>query len=125
MTKKYKVLFITEEKSMLDSNSKVFNEVFITTDKASNEDEALALIDENTYDIVINDVSVDISNGTSFMKKIKEIQKKQEIVALASLNDEGKLAEMVDEGIHAFLITPKEFNHALEAIAQMELVLQK
>ena len=105
--KKYSVLFIKDEKSKLDADFKTFVELFSTVDQALSETEALKLISANKYDIILNDISVDFLSGTAFVKQLKEMKEEQEIVILASPDNEGKLAEMVDLGVHAFLLDRK------------------
>ncbi len=118
--KKYSVLFIKDEKSKLDADFKTFVELFSTVDQALSETEALKLISANKYDIILNDISVDFLSGTAFVKQLKEMKEEQEIVILASPDNEGKLAEMVDLGVHAFLLTPVDFEQALEVISKMD-----
>lgn len=99
----------------------MFNELFNRVDKVETSQEVEQLMEVNKYDFIISDVNIDLPKGTIIMKEIKEKRPEQEIVALASLKDEGNLAELVDLGIHAFLIMPNQFEQALEAITQMEL----
>ena len=121
MNKKYNVLFVKDKKSTLDADSKLFNELFDTADKALNEEEALNLINANKYDILINDSIMDFLTGTAFVKHVKEMKSEQEVVLLVSPDNEGNLAEMVDLGIHVFLLTSPDFDQALEVISKMDL----
>ncbi|MDP2076633.1 MAG: hypothetical protein Q8J85_01175, partial [Sulfuricurvum sp.] len=58
-TKKWNVLFIAEENSLLDSNTPMFNQAFNKVDKALNNDETLKYLDTNHYDMIISDISVE------------------------------------------------------------------
>ena len=110
-----------DEKSKFDAHSPMFDKLFSSVDKTLTTPEAFKLMNENQYDIIINDASVDFVEGRTFSKQIKKMKPEQEIVMLVSLSNEGELSEMVDLGIHAFLLSAEEFNQALEAISQMEL----
>ena len=53
-------------------------------------------------------------------KQIKQNKPEQNIVTLVSLKDEDKLGGMIEAGIHAFVLSPEQFDQALEAIANMD-----
>ena len=46
--KKWNLLFIGDDKSMFDSDTKMFNQLFNKVDKVLGKEEALKLSDENT-----------------------------------------------------------------------------
>ena len=96
MNKKWNILFIKDNKSMLDSDSKMFSELFDKVDKALDTNKALKLIYANQYDIVIHDISVDPIEGTTFIKQIKQMKPEQVIVALVSADDEEKIGGLID-----------------------------
>jgi DNA-binding NtrC family response regulator len=120
MNKKLNVLFIKDEKSMLDSDSKMFTELFNKVDMAVDDHKALKLVFANEYDIIINDISVNPIDGITFSKQIKQNKPEQNIVTLVSLKDEDKIGGMIEAGIHAFVLSPEQFDQALEAIANMD-----
>lgn len=119
--KKYNLLFIKDTKSDFDANSQMFAKLFNTVDKVLDNADGLKLFEKNQYDIIIKDISIDFLEGSAFVKQLKEMKPKQEVIALTALEDEGKLSEMIDLGIHFFLLTPADFDQALETITQMEL----
>lgn len=121
ISKKYDLLFIKDAKSDFDLNSQMFVKLFNNVDKVLDNAEGLKLLEKNQYDIIIKDISMDFLEGSAFVKQVKEMKPKQEVVALTALDDEGKLSEMIDLGIHFFLLTPADFDQALETITQMEL----
>lgn len=117
--KKWNILFIKDDKSMLDTDTKMFIELFNKADMVSGEQKALKLIYSNKYDIVVYDISVDPLEGTTFIKQIKEMKPEQVIVALVLDSDEEKIGGLIDSGINTFLLNPTQLDQALEAIAQM------
>ena len=114
------ILFNKDTKSMFDSGSKMFTELFNKVDVAPDKHKALKLIFANDYDIIINDMSTNPVDGISFMKQIKDFKPQQNIVALVALEDEDKIGGLIETGIHAFILTPNDLDQALEAIAQMK-----
>lgn len=113
---KWNLLFIQDERSMFDANTNAFETYFNRVDKASNREEALKLFNENQYDVVLSDLSVE-PEGLGFLKQIKDIKSEQCIFALVSPKDTDKLYGIADLGINAFELTPDYFDQALEQIA--------
>lgn len=119
-TKKWNVLFIAEENSQLDSNTPMFNQAFNKVDKAQSNDETLKYLDTNHYDMVISDISVEVMEGIIFLKEIKEKKPNQVIFALVAQKDTDKLYLIANLGIHAFELSPTDFDLALEQIANFD-----
>lgn len=113
---KWKLLFIQDKRSMFDANTNAFETYFNHVDKASNREEALKLFNENQYDVVLSDLSVE-PEGLGFLKQIKDIKSQQCIFVLVSPKDTDKLYGIADLGINAFELTPDYFDQALEQIA--------
>ncbi len=114
--KKLNLLFIQDERSMFDSETKMFNVLFNRVDKVLGKEEALRFFDENQYDIVLCDLSVE-PEGVGLLKQMKDIKAEQTIFALVSPKDTDKLFGIADLGINAFELTPEYFDQALEQIA--------
>lgn len=115
--KKWTVLFIKDELSMFDSDTKMFNKLFNKVDKVLGRAEALKLFESNNYDIVIADISVK-PEEVAFMKQLIDLKPEQTIFTLVSPKDTDKLYGIADLGIHAFELDPTQFDQALETIAQ-------
>jgi DNA-binding NtrC family response regulator len=117
--KKWDLLFIGDDKSMFDSDTKIFNQLFNKVDKVLGKEEALTLFDANQYDIIIGDLSVE-PEGVALLKQIKDKKPQQTIFALVSPKDTDKLFGIADLGINAFELTPEQFDQALEQIAMFD-----
>ena len=114
--KKWNLLFIGDDKSMFDSDTKMFNQLFNKVDKVLGKEETLKLSDANQYDIIIGDLSVE-PEGVAFLKQIKDKKSEQTIFALVSPKDTDKLFGIADLGINAFELIPEQLDQALEQIA--------
>ncbi|EIF52050.1 response regulator [Sulfurovum sp. AR] len=114
--KKRNLLFIQDERSEFDAETKMFNALFNRVDKVSGKEEALKLFDANDYDIVLCDLSVE-PEGAGLLKQMKDMKTEQTIFALVSPKDTDKLYGIADLGINAFELTPEYFDQALEQIA--------
>ena len=114
--KKWNLLFIQDDRSMFDVDTKVFDQLFNKVDKVLGKEEALTLFDINQYDIVLGDLSVE-PEGVGLLKQIIDTKPEQAIFALVSPKDTDKLFGIADLGINAFELTPEQFDQALEQIA--------
>jgi DNA-binding response OmpR family regulator len=122
--KKYNLLFITDERSKFDSNTKALDECFTDVVKVQTNDEALELIKNNTYDVILHDLSVE-PEKVGVLKKIKEDTQSQMIFALVDPKDTTKLYGIADMGINAFELTPDQFDQALEMLSQYDPSVQQ
>lgn len=114
--KKLNLLFIQDDRSMLDTDTKMFNALFNRVDKVLGKEEALRFFNANQYDIVLCDLSVE-PEGVGLLKQMKDSKSEQTIFALVSPKDTDKLYGIADLGINAFELTPEYFEQALEQIA--------
>ena len=119
-TKKWNILFITEDNSMMNSDTQMFKQAFNKADKALNAKEALEFIDNNSYDMIINDISIEVMEGIIFLKEIKEKKPQQCIFAFDTQKDSDKLYFISDLGINAFEVSPENFDLALDEIGKFD-----
>lgn len=125
MDQKWNILFIAEDKSLLNSNTPIFDQMFHKVDKVLDSNEALKHIDSNQYDMVISDISVEPMEGIILLKEIKEKKPDQTIFALVTEQDSDKLYLIANLGIHAFELSPDDFELALEQIASFDPYAQE
>ena len=116
---KYNVLFIQDNNSLLDVDSKIFSQVFNKVDKVLGKEKALKLFDANEYDVIIGDITVE-PKGVGLLKQIRDLKAEQIIFALVAPKDSEKLYKIADLNIHAFELIPEYFDLALEEIAKFD-----
>lgn len=114
---KWDVLFIEDDKSEFDLNTKVFTQLFNRVDRALGEEESLRRFNNNLYDMVICDLSVD-TEKIELMKQFKEKKPNQTIFVLVDEKDTVKVYGFADLGINAFILSPDQFDEALEKMSQ-------
>lgn len=117
--KKWTMLFIKDDRSMFDSSTEVFNTLFKKVDIVLGRGEALKFFDANAYDIVMGDLSV-APEEVGLLKQMKDKEPKQTIFALVSPKDTDKLFGIADLGIHAFELTPEQFDQALDQVSTFD-----
>lgn len=115
--KKWSLLFISDERSMFDLETKKFRELFESVDIVNDNESALTAFKANKYDIVLSDLSVE-PEKVALLKQMKDIDSNTALFALVSEKDSDKLFSIADLGINAFELIPEQFEQALEAIAE-------
>lgn len=124
-TDKWDILFIAENDSTFDANTPMFDQLFNKVDKVLDADEAVRLADNNNYDVIISDISVEFIDGIRLLKLINSRKAGQAIYALVTPKDSDRLFGISEQGIHAFELEPTQFDLALETIAGMNPKLKK
>ena len=117
--KKWNILFIKEDKSLFDSETKMFTQLFNKVDKTIGTEKVFSLLNSSEYDMIIADISVD-PEGVVLLKQIKDKMPKQTIFALVSPKDTDKLYKIANFDINAFELIPEQFDQALEVIANFD-----
>jgi len=114
---KWDVLFIQDEDSDFNTDTKVFDEVFNRVDKVQGREESLRRFNNNLYDMVICDLSVN-PEEIAFMKQLQDKKPKQTIFVFVEEQDTDKVYGFADLGINAFILSPDQFDEALAEIAR-------
>ncbi|MEA1982392.1 MAG: response regulator [Campylobacterota bacterium] len=120
MNKNSNILFIKEENSEFNYETQAFDSFFEKVEMVLGEQKALKLIYKNKYDVIVNDMSVDVEEGITLMKQLKEMKPQQEFVSLVLPKDEERIGDLMEAGVHTFVLTLEQFDQALEAIAHLD-----
>lgn len=116
---KKNILFIQTQQSRFDYKTPLFTSAFETVTFAADDQKALKLIYNKSYDLIVKDMSFDVEEGITFVKQIKELKSDSQIYTLVETNDEDKIGGLIDAGIHTFVLTPEQFEQALETLATL------
>jgi DNA-binding response OmpR family regulator len=119
--KKRDILFIKDENSEFDTNSSKFGELFNRADIALDKHKALKLIYANDYDMLIHDITVDYTDGFTFVKQIQQMKPTTAIFAFVAPKDEPLLGELMELNVDAYLLNPEDLTPALEHLSEMVL----
>ena len=110
------LLFVEDPKSSFNASATVLEEFFNKVDKVSYYDEALHLLDTNTYDIVLYDMSMH-PEKIRFIKQVQEKKSRQPIFTLLEDTAENLAFGLSQLGVNVVVIHPSQFDEALENIA--------
>ena len=108
----FKVLYVEDNKGVLNETKELFENFFSEIVTATNGVEALEKYD-NSFDIVITDLKMPKMDGIELAKKIKEIEKNQEIIVISAYDDSDKLLSLIKIGVSDFILKPIDFNQLI------------
>lgn len=117
-SKQKSLLFIQAKETIFNYKTELFESAFSSTSFAADEKTALSRIYKNNYDYIVSDMSVNILDGITFVKQLKELKPEAFIYTLVAQEDEDKIGALIDAGIHTFVLSAEQFEQALETISE-------
>ena len=116
--KKKSLLFVQTPETVFNYKSECFESGFSAVTFASDEQKALKLIYNNSYDFIVCDLSANIADGIVFVKQLKQLKPEANLYTFVKEEDEDKIGGFIDTGIHTFVLNAEQFEQALETIAE-------
>jgi signal transduction histidine kinase len=87
-------------------------------ESAMDGQEALALIQQNHYDLALVDINMPVMDGLELAKQLRSQQYKLKLVAVSAYADNEKIAEALNAGLDAYLTKPIEEAQLIELIQE-------
>ena len=103
-----RILIVDDEKDIRNNIKAILNDEDYLTDTAENSDEALKLIKENYFNLIILDVWLNDSalDGIELLKAIKISYKEIPVVVISGHGNIEMAVEAIKEGAHEFIEKP-------------------
>ena len=103
-----RILIVDDEKDIRNNIKAILNDEDYLTDTAENSDEALQLIKENDFNLIILDVWLNDSalDGIELLKVIKISYKEIPVVVISGHGNIEMAVEAIKEGAHEFIEKP-------------------
>lgn len=113
-----KVLLVDDHEMIREALSSFLEEYdyLEVTAHASNGREALYLLENNQYDLIITDINMPEIDGIDFISKVKTLNPDQKILVLTMMNNVIKVKKLIGMGINGFLLKNSPKNDLLEAV---------
>ena len=106
------ILLVDDHKMIRDAISVFFesNDSYLIADQASNGVEALQILANKQYDLILTDINMPEMDGMELVKNIKQSNPEQLILVLTMMNDIVHIKKLIGMGINGFLLknSPKE-----------------
>mgnify|MGYP003544227330 FL=1 len=120
MTKKLykniKILYIEDDEIARENGLEYLENFFENIYEASDAIIALQLYEKHKPDIIITDIQMPKLNGLEFVKRIRQKDKKTQIIIITAFSDRDYLLKAIELGLVKYLVKPvreKEFEEAL------------
>jgi DNA-binding response OmpR family regulator len=104
--KDLKLLYVEDEEGIRKYAMAYFNKIFSQTFEAKNAKEALKIFTDEEPHIIITDIKMGSVSGIELIKKIREKDKKCQIIILSAFLDTKYLLEAVELNLVKYLIKP-------------------
>ncbi|MEQ6167363.1 MULTISPECIES: response regulator transcription factor [unclassified Ekhidna] len=95
------------------------DEEFTIKDEAENGLEALELLKDNKYDIILTDINMPKMDGLEFMKSLKENYPDQKVLVLSMYNEAGYINKMIALGANGYVLKKSDKGELVSAIKKV------
>ncbi|MDD5053393.1 MAG: response regulator [Sulfuricurvum sp.] len=114
-----RILYVEDEPSIREHTRWLLSTIFSEIEVASDGLDGLNKYQMNKFDIVITDILMPEMNGIEMIKKIKEINFKQQIIVTSACEESNYLLELINLGIAQFLLKPIQTNHIIQNLYEV------
>ncbi|MFK5881905.1 MAG: response regulator [Sulfurospirillum sp.] len=104
-----KVLYVEDDKALLESIFKYLSLIFSYVQTAENGKEGLDKYAKESFDIVITDIKMPKMNGLEMIEKIREINSSQEILITTAFSEANYLSRAIELDVSGYIIKPINF----------------
>ncbi|WP_209124609.1 response regulator [Alkalihalobacillus sp. BA299] len=112
-------VLIVEDDPMVAEFNKLYLEQmegFSLVSVASTSKEALELIDQKKYDLILLDIYMPGMNGLEFLTEIRKLEKAIDVIIISAANDKLSIEKALRNGAVDYLIKPFNFERFQEAL---------
>ena len=103
------VLYVEDDDLIRSQTVEFLSRFFPTMDIASNGLEGLEKYNSSRHNIVITDINMPKMNGIEMIEAIRKANEEQIILVTSAYNDSENLMQLINLGIHRFVLKPFNF----------------
>jgi len=110
------ILVVDDEQNFLELMLRILSKRGFAVKTASNGDEALKLLEQQSFDLALLDIKMGPMNGIQLLEKIKERQPMVKAIMMTAYPTNETRVQAMDLGASAYLTKPVELNALIEAM---------
>ncbi len=111
------VLVVDDEGAIRYSVSKTLQRIGYNVSEAANGEEALEMIQDEPYDVVLTDIKMPGLDGVELLKRIKETAPDAIVILMTGYASLGTAVEALRLGAHDYLIKPSSSQDIRQSVA--------
>ena len=115
-TEKLKVLIVDDNKLNLLVADKMLSQENFDCTTIDNGFDAIELVKDNTYDIILMDINMPKLNGIGTTKRIREFNASVPIIALTAVDVTQINRQILQAGLNDYILKPYDKKHLIELI---------
>lgn len=116
MAEKTKVLIVDDDVNFCSTIAKILSKKGYETTTTKSGFQALDLIKERVFDIVLMDIKMPVMNGVETFKKIKAIKPNSVVILMTAFSVDDLIREAVKEGVYAVIRKPFDIDTTISII---------
>lgn len=102
--KKNKILFVEDEKDLRETLQESLQNNEFEVQAASNGEEALELLKNNHYDLILLDIILPRKNGLEVLEEFKKSKKEIPVILLTNLSGSKNVQKALELGARNYLV---------------------
>ncbi len=112
------ILLVDDHKVVRDGLKYYFenNPAYQIAGEAADGEDALKLLSENAFDLVITDLSMPVMDGIQLMEEIRQHHDGQKVLALTMLGETAHIKKMIALGVNGYILKSSGQDEILKAI---------
>ncbi len=114
-----RVLYIEDDNELRENTSIFLNDIFLKVDEAEDGQIGLNMFRQNSYDIVITDLTMPNIDGISLIRIIKKESPTQAIVITSAHNESKVFLEAILLGVDGFILKPMNFTFFVSTLSKV------
>jgi len=122
---KINLLLVDDEKDFVESLAERLQIRDFNVTTALSGDEALKLVKENDFDVIVLDVQMPVKDGVETLKEIKNIEQLSQVIMLTGHATVKTAIEGMKNGAYDYLMKPTDTDELIEMINKAYLLVSE
>jgi DNA-binding NtrC family response regulator len=109
------ILIVDDDQTIRDTLYDLFSEEHLCH-SAETAEQALAWLENDTYDVVLTDISMPGMSGVELLGQVRQSQPQTPVIIISGISDEGHAKGLLKLGAYAYLLKPFRLEEVEERV---------